>query len=71
MAWKPRPKPVQPAELLALAQAVVAADSFPKLTTTDRHPERCFERMYGPPPICKDEVGWPGAVGANVSGLEW
>ena len=24
---------------------------------------------WQPPPICKDEVGWPCAVGANVSGL--
>jgi general stress protein 26 len=40
MARKPRPKPVQPAELVALAQAVVVADRFPKLATIDRDQPR-------------------------------
>jgi general stress protein 26 len=36
MARKPTPKPFAPAELKALAEAVIAADRFPKLATVDR-----------------------------------
>jgi general stress protein 26 len=36
MARKPTPKPFAPAELKALAEAVVAADRFPHLATVDR-----------------------------------
>jgi general stress protein 26 len=35
MARKPTPKPFAPAELQALAEAVVAADRFPHLATVD------------------------------------
>jgi general stress protein 26 len=35
MARKPRPKRVAPAELVALAEAVIAADRFPKLASID------------------------------------
>jgi general stress protein 26 len=35
MAKKPTPKPFAPAELRALAEAVIAADRFPKLATVD------------------------------------
>jgi general stress protein 26 len=36
MARKPTPKPFAPAELKALAEAVIAADRFPHLATVDR-----------------------------------
>ena len=36
MARKPTPKPFAAAELKALAEAVIAADRFPKLATVDR-----------------------------------
>ena len=36
MARKPSPKPFAPAELKALAKAVIAADRFPRLATVDR-----------------------------------
>jgi len=32
---KPTPKPIDPAEVLTLAQAVIAADRFPQLATID------------------------------------
>jgi general stress protein 26 len=35
MAKKPTPKPFPPAELKALAEAVIAADRFPRLATVD------------------------------------
>jgi uncharacterized pyridoxamine 5'-phosphate oxidase family protein len=35
MARKPTPKPFAPVELKALAEAVIAADRFPKLATVD------------------------------------
>jgi general stress protein 26 len=36
MARKPTPKPFAPAELTALAEAVIAADRFPRLATVDQ-----------------------------------
>jgi uncharacterized pyridoxamine 5'-phosphate oxidase family protein len=36
MAKKPTPKPFAPAELTALARAVIAADRFPRLATIDQ-----------------------------------
>jgi general stress protein 26 len=36
MAKKPSPKPFAPAELIALAEAVIAADRFPRLATVDQ-----------------------------------
>jgi general stress protein 26 len=36
MARKPTPKPFAPAELKALAEAVIAADRFPHLATVDQ-----------------------------------
>jgi len=36
MARKPSPKPFAPAELKALAKAVIAADRFPRLATVDQ-----------------------------------
>jgi general stress protein 26 len=36
MARKPTPKPFAPAELKALAEAVIAADRFPRLATVDQ-----------------------------------
>ena len=36
MARKPTPKPFAPAELRALAEAVIAADRFPRLATVDQ-----------------------------------
>jgi general stress protein 26 len=36
MAKKPTPKPFAPAELKALAEAVIAADRFPRLATLDQ-----------------------------------
>lgn len=36
MARKPTPKPFAPAELKALAEAVIAADRFPMLATVDQ-----------------------------------
>ena len=36
MPRKPTPKPFAPGELVALAQAVIAADRFPRLATVDR-----------------------------------
>jgi general stress protein 26 len=36
MAKKPSPKPFAPAELITLAEAVIAADRFPRLATVDQ-----------------------------------
>jgi general stress protein 26 len=36
MARKPTPKPFAPAELKSLAEAVIAADRFPRLATVDQ-----------------------------------
>src|SRR3954449_2960641 len=37
---KPQPKPIDPSELVGIAQAVVQADKFPHLATIDRDQPR-------------------------------
>ena len=40
MAKKPTPRPFQPADLIALAKAVIEADRFPRLATVDQRKPR-------------------------------